>query len=390
MTREQACARSRVTNSQYTGAHLAGPGGEREVQLRVRKKKSYLIWPCDHKALAAVGGGSTLWGRYQDPEDEPKVPAPPCMPGLVSPLQLEQGDGLAAGSRYPPMLACGHTTAEPSLYACQGGKLRHTPVTMCHNESTLDDLARRAAQVNGGSCPDMLYAVTLVNSSRQRSRMFRMNRMRVPSLTAFPTVNASDKAATLAALESLGVPFITLHPSKPGSYGQLASQLTYIRALIHQHERQLPLMYVLEDDVMFVSAAQASRFAKAACVAALQMGSRFPGRAPTRLVTMGQLSEAFLTSLDGARFLLEMYCTHGIVNNKDYQNIVHDGVLKLAGQQQCKLFELVTPAGKGVIKHTGSDLDYTRLRNESRMRSEASGWCRAFMRGRHQRGPPRA
>jgi hypothetical protein len=195
-------------------------------------------------------------------------------------------------------------------------------------------------------------------------------------------VHASNYSEVLGTWRSLGVPFHSLHKSKPRSVGQLASQLTYILTLRRQLEEQTPFLYVLEDDVKINSTRQAALFRKAACVGARQLmhGARYPGRTRTGLVTMGGLSEAFMTSLGGARDLLTAYCTRGIVDNKDYQNIFAPSALKFAGGDECSWSILASNPGSGLIKWLPNDLDPVALREESRMSAAGqSGWCREFL-----------
>ena len=279
---------------------------------------------------------------------------------------------------------CAFTSAEPSLFACTGGKTGRTPTVRCHNSTQLEHWWQRA---RAAGCPNVSFAVTLVTSANGRRRLFNRNKKLLPELRALPVVNASDKVATLADWRALGVPFNKLHASKPRSIGQFASHLTYVHALIRQVEHRVPFLLVLEDDVNLGNVKKAARFRKAACIAARQTAGRYPGRAPPGLVTLGTFSEAFLTSLDGARSLLYTYCSQGILNNKDFQNILLPAALKFSGglgdtAYDCSFFGLQAAPGRGVISRLSKDLDLDVAALRAESISGPRGWCHRLIAAR--------
>jgi hypothetical protein len=141
-------------------------------------------------------------------------------------------------------------TDDLPLFACYGAKAKFgdMPVHMCHNRTYLDEMMHTIS-ANKLRCPAIRYAVSLINSSDVRRSLYVHNRKKLPSLQVVHSIDATDTDGTLAYWRQLGVPFITLHKSHPRSNGQFASQLTYIKALIQQHEQRIPFMYLIEDDL---------------------------------------------------------------------------------------------------------------------------------------------
>ena len=245
-----------------------------------------------------------------------------------------------------------------------------------HDEATIA-LVRAAVEHPGGCSSVHMATLLLRNASAHNNRVaiYNMNKRMVPELSYFDAVDGLDPEGTLRTWRELGIKFISNNPKTRRSFGQFACTLTKLRALLWQHLHEVPLMLTLEDDVFIRNV---SAFREILCFGASYLDSqqRWTARSAGadcgrfNAVRFGDLGEAYLTPLWGARRILRAFCESGIDDNADFKINKHiPGILWLSAHQAQKgSLSLARPSGQGYISKTGHDL------NDTALRAESAGW----------------
>lgn len=196
--------------------------------------------------------------------------------------------------------------------------------------------SRATAQQMGPSMPPPLSVRMLVMSlpavsGHVRAQWLRANQEALPSLHPFRAVDGGDIEETLGMLDALKVPFQQLC-DRHASWGMLANTLTRIAALERQVADREPVQAVLEDDVALGRgfAAHVGQLAAAARMhvttanvssphVSTSEGKRTGSGQEFDLVQLGAFGEGYLTSLRGAKLLLQAFRKHGIHGCPDQQ-----------------------------------------------------------------------
>ena len=159
------------------------------------------------------------------------------------------------------------------------------------------------------------YLVLTLNRSSTRRSWVQETRLSIPSLEVVRAINGFDERETVRALAQSGLRyhvFTYCGFSRFGTYGSLACFLTKVIALASQVRRRLPYMAMLEDDMRikpnfptFIEQRVARHF-----------GDGDSSVSPELLV-LGSWGEAYVTSLAGARRVLQSLRHQGIPMNVD-------------------------------------------------------------------------
>ena len=229
------------------------------------------------------------------------------------------------------------------------------------------DVERAIAE---GPCPllsSLVHVTLLLGNAPGRVKMFHRNQALLKPFgitsTRIPAVDGLNHSVALHSWRELGVRFVSNSRYSPKSFGAFSCTLSHIRALRWQVQNRVPLAMVFEDDVRILNV---TRFLAMVCIGMrhLQNNLKLP------IVEFGSASSTMLTSLRGAKLLLQYYCDNGIQDNVDFV-LKHNLTMFLLQSMYLRAFTVHQP-GAGYIAKTGHELRPMQLRNESALWAEDS------------------
>jgi len=151
----------------------------------------------------------------------------------------------------------------------------------------------------------------LMESSNQTRKFLDGYSRVLPQVHILPATNGFNHSEVIHHLLSSRVPFLSL--SNGGKkWGKLATFLTKFRALQYQVDHRLPFLLLMEDDLVLSPTAFLPYIRNDVC----PIYDRSPN---VTIMQLDNYAEVLLTSLAGARLLIERVRDFGIRRNDDQQ-----------------------------------------------------------------------
>lgn len=156
------------------------------------------------------------------------------------------------------------------------------------------------------------YILSLLTIERQN--LVKKNQERFPEIDVFRSINGYDIKETLSHLTNSKLQY---HHLEFATYGTLANFLTKYNVLLHQIEQNIPFLCFIEDDLElhdnFLSHTSA-------------LLNYFQTQ-NINMVRLGKWGEGYITSLNGAKNIVQFIQKRGITHNIDNQ------LRKFSGQE---------------------------------------------------------
>ena len=225
-----------------------------------------------------------------------------------------------------------------------------------HNVSIMHPSHKEGQFVNNYTCVNNVGKVAFFELSRQNAEQYRKDvirnnskRIHQNSFTTFRSVNGYNMLETIERYNSSN---LTYHCLEFDTYGTLANFLTKYYALKMQIACSIPIACWMEDDLEIDET-----FEGFIENIALAIGNTSREESKADMIRLGRWGEGYVTSIDGARRIVEKMEHDGIRHNIDQQ---------LARYEQFKVAEVL---GKKIW------MDWRlRMRTPHRRRQTLTPW----------------
>ena len=148
-----------------------------------------------------------------------------------------------------------------------------------------------------------------------RMELYKRNHISLPRLELMQSVNGYNIGETLWRLKQTKLKFITLDEDFQ-NFGTLACFITKYNCLLYQVHKSLPFMCAIEDDMLL-----GPGFEEFVQKQAIQLSAR----PRMNMVRLGEWGEGYITTLAGAKRIIELIKSKGIIRNIDNQLREHCG-----------------------------------------------------------------
>jgi hypothetical protein len=161
----------------------------------------------------------------------------------------------------------------------------------------------------------MFYILSLMKEDR-KSFVYR-NLTLFDQFDIFQSVNGYNSESTIQELKASGLKFMSLHDMNSSRYGVLANFLTKYKMLQYQVEHKIPFACFIEDDLVLKKDFVDKVYDK--CL------HLFTADKTLNIIRLGPWGEAYVTSLESAKRILDLIQRKGIIDNIDNQLRLHCG-----------------------------------------------------------------
>lgn len=142
-----------------------------------------------------------------------------------------------------------------------------------------------------------------------RMELYKRNEKTLPQLELIKSVNGYNIRETLLELRQTKLKFITLD-NLFQNFGTLACFITKYNCFLYQIDKKIPFMCSIEDDMLLVPGFEEFVQKQAKM---LRTASR------VNMIRLGDWGEGYITSLVGAKKIVELIKSTGIIRNIDNQ-----------------------------------------------------------------------
>jgi predicted O-methyltransferase YrrM len=157
--------------------------------------------------------------------------------------------------------------------------------------------------------------------SLKDNQVVQDNLKRFPQIEIVQSVNGYNKEETIDEFKKLGIPYRGIQFQ---TYGMLANGLTKLKSIKHQIDNEIPYLAFIEDDMRLHDGF--TDWIKRSTIL-------FQENPNLNIIRLHQWGEGYVTSLDGAKRIFQMFLDKGMVNNIDVQLNFQSGksLLKYCG-----------------------------------------------------------
>jgi len=150
--------------------------------------------------------------------------------------------------------------------------------------------------------------------TEERMSIINQNIQKFPYIKIFKSINGYNKEETIQEYRDSGLQYRSLDHDFE-TYGTLANFLTKYNILQYQVEKNIPYLCFLEDDLVL-----GTNF-----ITYTEQLTQLFHNDYIKILRLGEWGEGYITSLDGARFIVENIKNNGIIRNIDNQLRYHSG-----------------------------------------------------------------